>query len=163
VGPLAARGAVDSRLSCPVLHRSITALAMTLARAAGPILSLGIIRVATALRRSVTCRLFARRAAILAAALFVRLTGSQFLGALATCGALVPPPSRDGPGRQPGCLLGRYRDQAEGVSAISVGAARSRTASSRFRAGNAGAPGASVRRRMMHNATGETVVARAPR
>jgi dolichyl-phosphate-mannose-protein mannosyltransferase len=74
----------------PVLYPPIGALADDLGGlAAARILSLGLMLVTTGMLWGATTRLFGKRAAILAAALFATLAGSQFLGAFATFDALA--------------------------------------------------------------------------
>jgi hypothetical protein len=74
----------------PVLYPPIAAVADSLGGlAAARILSLGLLLVTTAFLWGTTTRLFGKRAAILAAALFATLAGSQFLGAFATFDALA--------------------------------------------------------------------------
>ncbi|HEY2507973.1 MAG TPA: hypothetical protein VGI58_15765 [Streptosporangiaceae bacterium] len=69
----------------PVLYPPVGALADSVGGlAAARILSLSLMLAVTSLLAATTSRLYGRRAAILAAALFATLTGTQFLGALAT-------------------------------------------------------------------------------
>ena len=74
----------------PVLYPPIAAIADSLGGlAAARILSLIFMLAVTSLLWATTLRLYGQRAALLAAALFATLAGTQFLGALATFDALA--------------------------------------------------------------------------
>ncbi len=74
----------------PVIYPPLGAIAASAGGlAAARLLSTALMLTATALLHGVTRRLFDRRSAFLAAALFAGLGGTQFLGALATYDALA--------------------------------------------------------------------------
>jgi hypothetical protein len=74
----------------PVLYPPIAAVADSVGGLqAARLLSLGLMLAVTTLLWGTTARLYGRRAALLATALFATLAGTQFLGALATYDALA--------------------------------------------------------------------------
>jgi 4-amino-4-deoxy-L-arabinose transferase-like glycosyltransferase len=126
----------------PVLYPPVGAVAAALGGLAGArLLSLAFMLASTAALHGLTRRIFDRRAAFLAAAVYAGLAGTQFLGALATYDAMalcllalaawLAVVAADRPGGADRCgEAGQSRKRTTGLAAAAAGLRPARPASS---------------------------------